>query len=358
MTNVKCQIKDKFWSGKRVLITGHTGFKGSWLCLWLTMLGADVTGYALNPPTNPSLFELCEIDDLINSNIADIRDVKTLQKVIAKCKPEIVFHMAAQPLVRESYKKPIDTYEINVQGTINLLESIRSCKSVRAIINITTDKVYENDGRKKGYVETDPLGGFDPYSSSKACSEIVTAAYRNSFLKGNGVAVATARAGNVIGGGDWADDRLIPDFVRAILKNKKLEIRNPKAVRPWQHVLEPLSGYLLLAQRLYEKGSKYSEAWNFGPDEADAKPVEWIAKKICSKWGNDASYAIDKRKHPHEANYLKLDCTKAKSRLNWKPKWNLEMALDKIVEWTKAYKNKQDMREICLSQIMEYINAK
>ena len=267
--------------------------------------------------------------------------------------------MAAQPLVRDSYKNPVDTYSTNVMGTVNLLEAVRICKTVRAFINVTTDKCYENKERAAGYCEDEPLGGYDPYSSSKACSEIVTAAYRNSFFNpkeysAHGVGIATARAGNVVGGGDWAQDRLIPDFVRAILSNKKITIRNPKAIRPWQHVLEPLFGYLLLAEKLYENGAKYSQAWNFGSDEKDSRSVLWIVKKLCFKWGEAASYEIDKGKHPHEAHYLKLDCTKVKKRLDWNPKWDLEKALDKIVEWTRAYKERKDLRRVCYNQIELY----
>ena len=351
----------KFWKNKRVFITGHTGFKGSWLSLLFYFLESKVTGYALNPPTDPSLFDLCNIDNLFaNSMIGDIRDLNSLKDAMTKALPEVVIHMAAQPLVRDSYKIPIKTYSTNVMGTVNVLETVRHCKSVKVFLNVTTDKCYENMNYKKSFSEDAPLGGYDPYSSSKACSEIVTAAYRNSFFNprdysAHGVGIATARAGNVIGGGDWAQDRLIPDFVRAILSGKKIIIRNPKAIRPWQHVLEPLSGYLLLAQKLYENGAKYSESWNFGPHEKDAKPVLWIVKKLCSKWGQGASYEIDKGKHPHEAHYLKLNCFKAKRTLGWESKWDLEKTLNKIVEWTKAYKNKEDLKEICYKQIQEYI---
>jgi len=355
----KKMINKNFWKDKRVFLTGHTGFKGAWLSLWLNLLGAKVTGYALNPPTNPSLFKLCKIEELVTSVIGDIRDLENLQKALFKAKPDIVIHMAAQPLVRDSYKNPVDTYSTNVMGTVNLLEAVRICKTVRAFINVTTDKCYENKERAAGYCEDEPLGGYDPYSSSKACSEIVTAAYRNSFFNpkeysAHGVGIATARAGNVVGGGDWAQDRLIPDFVRAILSNKKITIRNPKAIRPWQHVLEPLFGYLLLAEKLYENGAKYSQAWNFGSDEKDSRSVLWIVKKLCFKWGEAASYEIDKGKHPHEAHYLKLDCTKVKKRLDWNPKWDLEKALDKIVEWTRAYKERKDLRRVCYNQIELY----
>jgi CDP-glucose 4,6-dehydratase len=345
-----------FWKNKKVFITGHTGFKGSWLCLWLHKMGATVTGYALNPPTDPSLFKLCKIDELITSKIADIRKIDTLKKALLSSAPEIVIHMAAQPLVRRSYKDPVETYAVNVMGTVNLLESVRSCGSVRAVINVTTDKIYENREKTTGYKETEPLGGYDPYSSSKACSELVTSAYRNSFLK-NGVAVATARAGNVIGGGDWGVDRLVPDFIKAILKGEKIRIRNPKAIRPWQYVLDPLNGYLMLARKLYESGQKYAEAWNFGPAYKDAKTVEWLVRTLCSKWGNDASYAVDRKEHPHETRLLMLDSSKAKAALKWSPKVNIESAIDNIIEWTRAYKGKKDMRKTCFAQIEEYMEA-
>jgi CDP-glucose 4,6-dehydratase len=346
-----------FWKNKKVFITGHTGFKGSWLCLYLYQLGAKVSGYALNPPTDPSLFKLCKIDKLINSTIADIRDLGTLKKALSSASPEIVIHMAAQPLVRQSYKDPVETYSVNVMGTVNLFESVRNSKSVKAVVNVTTDKIYENKERAAGYRENEPLGGYDPYSSSKACSELVTSAYRNSFLN-NGVAVATARAGNVIGGGDWGSDRLVPDFIRAILKGKKIRVRNPKAVRPWQYVLDPLNGYLMLAQMLYENGQKYAQAWNFGPDDKDAKTVEWLVKTLCSRWGKGASYAIDKGKHPHETRLLTLNSSKARTTLKWKPKADIESSLDNIISWTQAYKKKMDMRKVSLDQISDFMKGK
>jgi CDP-glucose 4,6-dehydratase len=348
-----------FYAGKKVFLTGHTGFKGSWFCLWLHSLGAEVTGYALEPPTDPSLYELCSVDKSIKSTIADIRDGSALAKAMLAAQPEIVIHMAAQPLVRDSYKMPVETYAVNVMGTVNLFEAVRQCKSVKAAINVTTDKCYENKEWIWGYRENEPLGGYDPYSNSKACSELVTSAYRSSYFNPkeygtHGIAVASARAGNVIGGGDWATDRLIPDCVRAILKGEKIVIRNPDAIRPWQHVLEPLSGYLMLAQRLYAEGPRYAEAWNFGPDDSDAKPVEWLVKSLCAKLGNGASYSIDKGQHPHEAHYLKLDCSKAKSELGWRPRWYLEKSINSIVEWTLGYKQGQDVKKVCLSQIEEY----
>ncbi len=353
-------IDSTFWKHKKVFITGHTGFKGSWLSLWLSKLGADIAGYALDPPTDPSLFHLCTMNELVQSTIADVRDGVSLTKAMLAAQPEIVVHMAAQPLVRDSYKMPVETYAINVMGTVNLFEAVRACKTVRAVINVTTDKCYENKEWAWGYRENEPLGGYDPYSNSKACSELVTSAYRSSYFhprdhSTHGVGVASARAGNVIGGGDWATDRLIPDCVRAILRNENVVIRNPAAIRPWQHVMEPLSGYLTLAQKLCEDGPRYSEAWNFGPDDSDAKPVEWLVRQLCSKWGNNASYTIDRGEHPHEAHYLKLDCSKARAELGWHPRWGLERSVDSIIEWTKAFKEKRDLRETCLQQIEEYV---
>ena len=349
-----------FWQGKRVLVTGHTGFKGAWLSLWLTQLGAKVTGYALQPPTNPNLFELCGLNQDMVSHIGDVRDYGKLFTVMKTETPDIIVHLAAQPLVRESYANPVETYAINVMGTIHLLEAVRQVKSVRAVVNVTTDKCYENKEWVWGYRENEPMGGYDPYSNSKACSELVTSAFRDSFFnpqnyEHHGVAVATARAGNVIGGGDWAADRLIPDFIRAIEANDKIRIRNPKATRPWQHVLEPLSGYLVLAERLYTDGASFAEGWNFGPEDSDAKSVEWVVKELCQLWGKGVIYEFDSGMHPHEANYLKLDCSKAKMRLNWNPKWNLQEALARIVAWNKAYQEQQDMKAICLAQIADYM---
>jgi CDP-glucose 4,6-dehydratase len=355
-------LEMNFWKGKKVFLTGHTGFKGSWITMYLDLLGAQVIGYALKPPTIPSIFELCGIKDIVGHNIGDVRDISHIKKVMSKSRPDIVIHMAAQPLVRDSYKIPVDTFDINVMGTVNVLEAVRSCRSVKAFVNVTTDKCYENLEKKSGYIESDPLGGYDPYSASKACSEIVTASYRNSYfnpkaIKQHGVGIATARAGNVIGGGDWATDRLIPDIIRSILKKEKVLIRNPKAVRPWQHVLEPLTGYLMLAEKLYKNGAKYSDGWNFGPDRSDAKPVEWIVDKLCSKWGQDALYVIDKAKHPHETGYLYLDSTKARAKLGWSPRWSLNTALEKVVDWTKYYKRHKDLKEKCREQIKEYLSA-
>ena len=352
-------VAPTFWEGKKVLLTGHTGFKGSWLSLWLQSLGANVVGYALAPPTNPSLFETAQVGNDMTSIIADIRDLDKLQAVFAEHQPEIIIHMAAQPLVRYSYVNPVETYSTNVMGTVHLLEAARHTQSVRAIVNVTTDKCYENREWAWGYRENEPMGGFDPYSNSKGCAELVTAAYRNSYFhpdhyQKHGVALASARAGNVIGGGDWAEDRLIPDIMRAITKGESVNIRNPYAIRPWQHVLEPLSGYLVLAQKLVEEGPAYAEGWNFGPNDEDAKPVQWIVEHLTESWGNDASWLVDEGDHPHEAHYLKLDCSKVKTRLDWTPKWRLEIALDKIIEWQKHYQQGADIRALTLKQVADY----
>lgn len=352
-------LYNNVYKNRKVLVTGHTGFKGSWLCILLNQLGADVYGYALEPPTSPSLFEEAQIGEHITSFIGDIRNLAYLQEVMNKVQPEIVIHMAAQPLVRDSYKIPVETYEINVMGTVHLLEACRTTPSVKAIVNVTTDKSYENKEWHWGYRENEPMGGYDPYSNSKGCSELVTSAYRNSFFNPkdhdkHGVAVASARAGNVIGGGDWANDRLIPDFIRAIGKGEKVHIRSPFAIRPWQHVLEPLHGYLTLAEKLFTAGAHYAEGWNFGPDDNDAQNVEWITNTICKLWGKSASYEIDTHPQPHEANYLKLDCSKAKAELNWYPKWNIHQALQSIVEWNKAYLKGENIREVTINQINQY----
>lgn len=352
-------MNSEFWHGKKVFLTGHTGFKGSWLSLWLQSLGARVTGYALEPPTDPSLFELARIGELVHSVIADVRDQGRLQAEMEKAGPDIVIHMAAQPLVRDSYKIPVETYAVNVMGTVHLLEAVRHCPSVRAVVNVTTDKVYENREWAWGYRENEPFGGYDPYSNSKACSELVTSAYRSSYFNAKDygrhrVAVASARAGNVIGGGDWATDRLVPDCLRAILAGEEILIRNPLAIRPWQHVLEPLSGYLQLAERLYADGPSFAEGWNFGPFDEDAQSVEWIVQRLCQSWGEGAGYRLDIGDHPHEAHYLKLDISKSRADLNWRPRWNLETSLEKIVAWTRAYQCGSDLREVSLRQIHEY----
>jgi CDP-glucose 4,6-dehydratase len=350
---------NNIYKDRKVLITGHTGFKGSWLCLLLSKLGADVYGYALEPPTTPSLFNEAKIDELITSFIGDIRDYEKLLGIVQQVQPEIVIHMAAQPIVRESYRNPRETYEINVMGTVNLLEAIRHTPGIKAVVNVTTDKCYENREWHWGYRENEPMGGYDPYSNSKGCSELVTAAFRSSYFnpkdyQKHGVALASARAGNVIGGGDWAYDRLIPDFIRAISKGEEVRIRSPYAIRPWQHVLEPLSGYLTLAAKLFSEGPKYAEGWNFGPDDKDARNVEWITDTICKLWGDGASYSIDTNPQPHEANYLKLDWSKAKTELGWIPKWDIETTLKSIVDWNKCFLSGENMRTITQQQIADY----
>jgi CDP-glucose 4,6-dehydratase len=347
-------VDKKFWQGKRVFLTGHTGFKGSWLSLWLSAMGASVKGYALKPPTNPSLFEVARVYEKIESQIGDIRNFETLKTSMVDFKPEILIHMAAQPLVRLSYKEPLETYDINVLGTAKVLEAARSCIFLKAIVNVTTDKCYENREWVWGYREEEPLGGYDPYASSKACAELVTTAYRRSFMKEKGVGLASARAGNVIGGGDWANDRLIPDILHSFEKKQSVVIRNPASTRPWQHVLEPLSGYLVLAQNLYQNPSNFSEGWNFGPHEDDAKSVDWILNFMVEKWPG-AKWALDEGSNPHEASYLKLDISKAKSRLNWNSTWRLEYTLTKIIGWHQAWLEKQDMQQACLDEIKEFI---
>lgn len=347
-------VDRKFWQGKRVLLTGHTGFKGGWLSLWLESMGAELCGIALDPPTSPSLFVEARVSQGMRSEIVDIRDEVNVRRLFQDFCPEIVIHMAAQPLVRFSYDEPVSTYATNVMGTVHVLEAARQTASVRAIVNVTTDKCYENREWEWGYRENERMGGYDPYSSSKGCSELVTNAYRNSFFSQSGVGLASARAGNVIGGGDWALDRLVPDTLRAIEKNIPVSIRNPLAIRPWQHVLEPLSGYLVLAQKLYEDANSFSGGWNFGPLDEDAKSVQWIVEEMVESWGQGASWIHDQATHPHEANYLKLDISKARQRLQWHPNWTLSIALEKIIEWHKAWLSHEDMRNFCLDQIKQY----
>ena len=349
-------INKTFWEEKTVLITGHTGFKGSWLSIWLNMLGANLHGYALEPDTEPNMFETADVRKIIKSNISDIRDYNKLLAVMKKCQPQIIFHLAAQPLVRQSYKDPLETYQTNIIGTANLLEAARYVKSVRAVIIITSDKCYENKESNYAYKESDPLGGYDPYSSSKACAEIVTAAYRNSFFTDSNTAIASARAGNVIGGGDWAADRLVPDCIKAWIKNKTVEIRYPKAVRPWQHVLEPLAGYIILAEKLYKHGKKFARAWNFGPDEKNIKNVAFLVDNIAKLWGKKAKWKITAKKQPHEAMLLKLNCSMAKTKLPWKPCWNIERSLEKTVQWYKTYlDNPKNIIDITIEQINQYM---
>lgn len=349
-----------FWGGRRVFLTGHTGFKGGWLSLWLQSLGAEVTGYSLAPPTAPCLFDLAQVGrGMVSSHIADIRDLPALAAAIESAQPEIVFHLAAQPLVRESYSNPIETYAINVMGTVHLLESVRRAGGVRVVLNVTSDKCYSNQEWVWGYRESEPMGGYDPYSSSKGCSELVSAAYRSSFFNAcayaeHGVAVATARAGNVIGGGDWAKDRLIPDILAAFESGQPVRIRNPHAIRPWQHVLEPLRGYMVLAERLHQCGPNYAEAWNFGPTDEDSKPVGWIVGHMAALWGKGATWHIDAKEAPHEAAHLKLDISKARTRLNWHPKLSLRQAIGLVMDWSQARQSGADMRLHTLAQIQSY----
>ena len=347
----------QFWSKRRVFLTGHTGFKGSWLSIWLQKMGAEVCGFSLSPSTIPSLFDDCQVEKGMESLIGDIRDMPALSAAMQSFKPDVVLHLAAQPLVRESYSDPLGTFSTNIIGTANILEAARHIGCVRAVVNVTTDKCYENREWEWAYRENERLGGHDPYSSSKACSELITSSFRSSFFNDLGIGLATARAGNVIGGGDWSVDRLIPDVVRSIVSRKPLTIRNPSATRPWQHVLEPLSGYLILAENLFKEGLPYSEAWNFGPLEQDVKPVSWIADHIISLWGHDQKIIIDRSPNVHEANLLKLDISKAKARLNWEPRWDLVTALDKIVDWNKVIVKGGNSRVMCEQQISEFIES-
>lgn len=344
----------QFWRGKRVLVTGHTGFKGSWLSLWLQAMGAQVSGLALAPPTQPSLFVEASVADGMQSIEGDIRDLDGVNAAMARVRPEIVLHLAAQPLVRRSYVDPIETYGTNVMGSLVVFEAARKVGTVRAIVNVTTDKCYQNREWLWGYREDEPMGGYDPYSSSKGCSELLTSAYRQSFFNAQGIALASARAGNVIGGGDWAEDRLVPDILRAFEREEPVVVRNPGAIRPWQHVLEPLSGYLVLAERLFEEGLAWAEAWNFGPEDRDALPVEWILNHMVAAWGGDARWTLDAGQHPHEATYLKLDISKARARLGWSPRWSLPMTLEHIVQWHRAWMAGSDMRDHCLAEIARY----
>lgn len=352
-------VDRSFWRGRRVFLTGHTGFKGSWLSLWLNALGADVTGYALDPPTQPNLYEQARVAGAIRSIHGDIRDYPRLKSVIKECSPEVVLHMAAQSVVRRGYEDPIENYSSNVMGTVNVLEALRQLKQPCAVVNVTSDKCYENREWVWGYRENEPMGGRDPYSNSKGCAELVTTAYRDSFFppdsaKEHGVALASARAGNAIGGGDWTGDQLIPDLMRAFLAGRPCLIRNPSAFRPWQFVLEPLRGYLMLAERLTEDGPRFASGWNFGPVDADAKPVSWIAEELARSWGSTASWSQDSSAHPREAHALKLDASKASSYLDWSPLLPLQQALGWIVEWYQAFQGGADLQRLTRGQIERY----
>lgn len=360
----------RFWAGKRVLVTGHTGFKGSWLCLWLQMLGAEVIGYSLEPPTQPNLFELARVAEGMTSILGDVRDLKQLQTVVNEHAPQVIVHMAGQPIVRRSYHDPVETYSTNIMGTVHVLEAIRTlvqhetdAHAPHVVLCITSDKCYENKEWLWGYRENDPMGGHDPYSSSKGCAELVIAAYRNSFFPAQGyryhrVAVASTRAGNVIGGGDWSQDRLIPDIMTALIEGRPVDIRSPHAVRPWLHVLDPLNGYLCLAEHLWTSGPEYAQAWNLGAPSEDAKTVQWIVENLIHLWtsdpGQEAHWELDLARHPHESRYLKLDCSKARALLGWQPKLDLQTALTWIVEWYHAYQQGTDMRTLTQDQIARF----
>jgi CDP-glucose 4,6-dehydratase len=352
-------MEDNFWKGKTVLITGHTGFKGSWLSLWLQRKGASVVGYSLAAPTKPSLFEVARVAQGMISITGDVRDLKHLKTVFNKYSPEIIIHLAAQPIVRYSYNHPVDTYSTNIMGTVSVLEAVRFSESVKVALIITSDKCYENKEWVWGYRENDPMGGYDPYSSSKGCAELVVAAYRKSFFSGNVdrkhcTAVASTRAGNVVGGGDWAKDRLIPDIMKAFMNDQEVIIRYPNAIRPWQHVLEPLRGYLMLAEKLWNNGEKFCGGWNFGPDDKYSKPVSWVADCLTKHWGGNVSWKTDSTIQPHEDTYLKLDSTKAKNLLGWSPKIKLNTTLQWIVEWYRAYFKKENMRQVTETEILRY----
>jgi CDP-glucose 4,6-dehydratase len=359
LEGVEVSVDPDFWRGRRVVLTGHTGFKGSWLSMWLHQLGAEVTGYALAPPTEPSLFAMARVGELVRSTIADVRDAQKLRETLQAARPEVVIHMAAQPLVRRSYAEPVETYATNVMGTVNLLEAVRATPGVRAVVNVTTDKCYLNREWVWGYRETEPMGGHDPYSSSKACSELVTSAYRASFFakQPDAARVATARAGNVIGGGDWAQDRLLPDVLQAFGSGRPVRLRNPHATRPWQHVLEPLRGYLVLAQKLAVGEGSYDDAWNFGPADEDVQTVQHVVEALARHWGSGAQWQADTGSHPHEAGLLKLDIAKARSRLGWRPVLPLDRGLQWIVDWQRSCDAGADPRDVTLSQIRNYQNS-
>ena len=352
----KGTVDTVFWKDKKVFLTGHTGFKGAWLSLWLQSMGAIVKGYSLEPNTIPNLFTEAHVGNNMESEIGDIRDLNQISKSMLDFNPDVLIHMAAQPLVRLSYQEPVDTYTTNVIGTVNVLEAARKCSNLKAIVSVTTDKCYENQEWDWGYRENEPMGGHDPYSSSKGCAELVISAYRRSFFNSvNSASLASARAGNVIGGGDWSDDRLIPDILKAFENTEPVVIRNPLSTRPWQHVLEPLSGYLVLAQELFLNGDEFAEGWNFGPKDEGCKPVDWILDEMVAQWGESASWELDKNSNPHEAGFLKLDCSKAANRLKWQPKWELRETLKMIVDWYQLYIDGSDIKKQCIKEINLYI---
>ena len=356
-------MDSSFWKNKKVLLTGHTGFKGSWLSLWLQKLGVDLIGFSKSVPTKPSLFELADIGKNMTSIMGDITSIENITNVVKQHNPEIIVHMAAQSLVHKSYDQPLETFSTNIMGTVNLLEAIRNTSKKCVIINVTSDKCYENQELSRGYKENDPMGGYDPYSSSKGCAELITSSFRNSFFKDSNnkdydISLASVRAGNVIGGGDWADNRIVPDIMRGILDKKIIKIRNPTSVRPWQYVLEPLRGYLELAEKLYNYKSEYTESWNFGPEIDDAKPVSWLVNEIVEMWGEniEVDFDNDDLDHKHETNFLRLDCSKAKSKLKWNPKIKLEEGLKLTVNWYKQYEQTKELREFTENQIEEYLS--
>ncbi|CCQ75635.1 CDP-glucose 4,6-dehydratase [Magnetospira sp. QH-2] len=356
MTMARGSVDPDFWRGRRVLVTGHTGFKGSWLSLWLTEMGAQVRGFSLAPPSTPNLFTIAQVESLMDHVHGDLRDIKAVTRTVTDFKPEIVLHLAAQALVRPSYDDPVVTYATNVMGTVHLLEAVRSCGSVKALVSVTSDKCYANREWDWGYRESDPMGGHDPYSSSKGCAELVTAAYRDSFFAPGGtVALASARAGNVIGGGDWGLDRLVPDMVRAWSSSETLRIRYPDAIRPWQHVLEPTSGYLQLAQKLATEGASFADGWNFGPGPESEQPVRTLVERGLTLWGDDAQWATENEPQPHEATYLKLDVSKARGKLGWNPRWDLSTTLDKTFGWYRAWHDGADMAALTRRQIKDYM---
>ena len=350
-----------FWKDKKILLTGHTGFKGSWMSLWLQEVGAKVTGYSDSIPTNPSLFEVAEVEKGMNSIIGNVKDLEKLKKVISDYEPEIVIHMAAQSLVQGSYENPVETYSTNVMGTVNLLEAVRKSEKTKVVINVTSDKCYEEIEVERGFKETDPIGGHDPYSSSKGCSELITSAFRKSFFENKNsqkISLASVRAGNVIGGGDWAENRLVPDIMKGILKDESIKIRNPNFIRHWQHVLDPLNGYMILAEKLWNNEENYSESWNFGPIDDNAKPVSWMLDKFNEYWENGINWQQDTNEFNHENNFLKLDSTKSKTRLGWMSKIDLELAIKLIVDWYLEFKNESNMNKITKKQIQFFSKLK